>query len=61
MHGYGHPSYPRTGERAGAMLNQRITSAGSIDELVVIFSEHGREMNHIHLSACWASLGRLTR
>ena len=39
-------------------LTKQIIGARIIDELISIYSAHNCEFNHIHLSACWVSLGR---
>ena len=46
-------SYP---DLAG--LTKQIIGATRIDELISIYSAHNCEFDHIHLSACWVSLGR---
>ncbi len=41
-------------------LTQWIKKTNSIDELVSLHRQHGPYFNHIHLSAAWMALGRLT-
>jgi hypothetical protein len=42
------------------LLTQWIKKASSIDELMSVHQEHGRHFNHIHLSAAWMAVSRLT-
>lgn len=44
-----------------AQLTSYIKNARTIEELFGTFSSHKHIVNHIHLSACWNSLGHLTR
>eukprot|EP00746_Dinoflagellata_sp_MGD_P007204 gnl/MRDRNA2_/MRDRNA2_114218_c0_seq1.p1 gnl/MRDRNA2_/MRDRNA2_114218_c0~~gnl/MRDRNA2_/MRDRNA2_114218_c0_seq1.p1 ORF type:complete len:193 (-),score=45.23 gnl/MRDRNA2_/MRDRNA2_114218_c0_seq1:327-905(-) len=44
-----------------AELINMIKEAVTIEHLLRIHREHENEMNHIHLSACWTSLGQLAR
>lgn len=59
------PSRPDLGSGSGqpspALLTANIKKAYSIEELFHTTVKHERLMNHIHLSAAWNSLGRLSR
>ena len=42
-------------------LTQRIKHVQGVDDLLELHDVHGEAFNHIHLSACWTSLGRLSQ
>ena len=44
-----------------ALLTANIKNATALDELFRTVAAHVRHFNHIHLSACWGSLGQLAR
>ena len=44
-----------------AVLTSQIKQARTIQALLCTYSVHESHLDHIHLSACWTSLGRLAR
>eukprot|EP00971_Amphidinium_carterae_P166967 3308947-Amphidinium_carterae.1 len=44
-----------------ALLTKHIKQAATIEALLRTYETHKRQLNHIHLSACWNSLGHLAR
>ena len=42
-----------------AMLTSHIKNAWTLDDLLQTWSSHKDVFDHIHLSACWSSIGRL--
>ena len=50
-----------SGPPSPALLTSYIKRAWTIDALFDTYLKHGKQFNHIHLSACWNSLGRLAQ
>ena len=58
--GYCDRTISRTGNRPHpAVLTSQIKQARTIQTLLRTYSAQESHLNHIHLSACWTSLGRL--
>jgi len=49
------------GAMSPALLTSLIKKASTVESLFQTCSAHEQHMNHIHLSACWNSLGNLAR
>ena len=44
-----------------ALLIAQVREMGTIEELLTTCSAHVNHLYHIHLAACWISLGQLAR
>ena len=44
-----------------AVLTHQIMDVDTIHTLLRMYREHASHLNHVHLSACWTSLGQLAR